>query len=334
MKRFLAMTAFIISIAAGVDIGAAEAGSDPVMGVYDGFWTTKEGHKGRISAQIRPLGGGRHEGFVAFYKSKTLEGVLKLKAGSGKFEGDSVQSAGGSLTLEVSGAAQIEDGKLKGTFKGEMGEGMFEGAVVHPKSKTLGAKPPKQAKVLFDGKPAMDAWTDFRWKVTPEGTMVVQGGDIHAKGEMHNFLLHVEFRTPLMAEAQGQARGNSGVYLQSKYEVQVLDSFGLFPLQNNDCSAIYSLKAPNGNACLPPGEWQTYDITFVAGNPAKNQLPRITVVHNGVTVVDKFEVPKSALAAGTTAADASGGFLKLQDHGNPVEYRNIWVEPFYATERK
>ena len=70
--------------------------------------------------------------------------------------------------------------------------------------------------VLFDGKPAADAWTDFRWKVTPEGTMVVQGGDIHAKGEMHHFLLHLEFRTPLMPEAQGQARGNSGVYFQSK----------------------------------------------------------------------------------------------------------------------
>jgi hypothetical protein len=280
------------------------------------------------------LAGGKHDGFVAFYKAKTLEGVLKLKAGSGTFEGDSVKMTGGSLTLEVSGDAAIQDGKLKGNFKGEMGEGAFEGAIAHPKSKTLGAKAPKRAKVLFDGKPAADAWTDFRWKVTPEGTMVVQGGDIHAKGEMHNFLLHVEFRTPLMPEAQGQARGNSGVYLHSKYEVQVLDSFGLFPLQNNDCSAIYSLKAPNGNACLPPGEWQTYDITFVEGSPAKNQLPRITVVHNGVTVIDKFELPKSVLVAGTTAADASGEFLKLQDHGNPVEYRNIWVEPFYATGRK
>ncbi len=334
MKRFLVLAAFVITMAVGPGVRAAEAAVDPVMGVYDGFWTAKDGNKGRISAQIRPLGGGRHDGFVAFYKSKALEGVLKLKAGSGKFEGDSVQNAGGSLTLEVSGGAEIENGKLKGTFKGEMGEGTFEGSVVHPKSKTLGAKPPKRAKVLFDGKPAADAWTDFHWKVTPEGSMVVQGGDIHAKGEMHHFLLHLEFRTPLMPEAQGQARGNSGVYFQSKYEVQVLDSFGLFPLQNNDCSAIYSLKAPNGNACLPPGEWQTYDITFVEGNPAKNKLPQITVVHNGVTAVNKFEVPKSALDAGTTSADASGSFLKLQDHGNPVEYRNIWVEPFYATERK
>jgi hypothetical protein len=315
------------------NISAAETPADPVMGVYEGFWRAADGSKGRISAQLRPVGGGQHDGFVAFYKSKILEGVLKLKPGPGKFEGNAARTSGGMIIPELAGAAQIINGKLTGSFKGELGEGSFEGAVIRVKPRSLGAKPPKRAKVLFDGKPG-DAWTDFKWKVTPEGTMIVQGGDIHAKDKFANFLLHVEFRTPLMPEAQGQARGNSGVYLQSKYEVQVLDSFGLFPLQNNDCSAIYSLKAPDVNACLPPGEWQTYDITFVQGDPSKNKMPAITVVHNGVKVIDRFELPKTVLEAGTTAADKEGGFLKLQDHGNPVEYRNIWVEPFFAAHRK
>jgi hypothetical protein len=304
------------------------------MGLYEGFWTAKDGSKGRISAQVRMLSGGQYDGFVAFYKVKMLEGVLKLKPGAGKFEGDAVKSSGGMLTPALSGAAEIQNGKLKGQFKGEMGEGTFDGAIAHPKSRTLGAKPPRHGKYLFDKKPVVDAWKDFHWNVTPEGTMIVQNGDIHAKDTYANYLLHVEFRTPLKPEARGQERGNSGVYLQSKYEVQVLDSFGLFPLQNNDCSAIYSLKAPDVNACLPPGEWQTYDITFVRGNPAQNKLPTITVVFNGVKVIDKFELPKSVLEKGTTAADAEGGFLKLQDHGNPVEYRNIWVEPFFAADRK
>lgn len=313
---------------------AADAAGDPLMGVYEGFWTAKDGSKGRVTAQVRPVGGGKHDGFVALYNSKTLEGVLKLSPGEGKFEASSVKSPGGMLAPELSGSAEIQKGKLTGLFKGEFGEGKFEASLAHPTSRRLGAKPPKHGKMLFDGKPAADAWTDFHWKLTPEGTMIVQNGDIHAKDNFANFLLHVEFRTPLMPEAQGQARGNSGVYLQSKYEVQVLDSFGLFPLQNNDCSAVYSLKAPEINACLPPGEWQSYDITYVAANAARKTGPTITVVFNGVKVIDKYELPKSVLEKGTTSADASGGFLKLQDHGNPVEYRNIWVEPFFASTRK
>jgi hypothetical protein len=331
MKRVL--FALAVFLAAGFHADAAEPGADPVMGVYEGFWKASDGAKGRITAQVRTVSGGKHDGFVAFYKSKVLEGVLKLKVGDTSFEGDKVTKAGGMLAPELSGSAKIQNGKLTGSFKGDMGEGTFEAAIVHPQSKTLGARARKRAKVLFDGKPAPGAWTDFHWKVTPEGTMVVQNGDIHAKDKYDNYMLHVEFRTPFMPEAQGQARGNSGVYLQSKYEVQVLDSFGLFPLQNNDCSAIYSLKASALNECLPPGEWQTYDITYI-GNTAKKASPTITVVFNGVKVIDKFEVPTSVLEKGTTAADAEGGFLKLQDHGNPVEYRNIWVEPFFASERK
>jgi hypothetical protein len=216
MRMFSFFVTLLSITAATSNARAAEPVADPVMGLYEGVWTTKEGHKGRVSAQVRAIGGGKHDGFVAFYKSKTFEGAFKLKPGVDTFEGEAVKAAGGSLTLDVSGTAEIEKGKLKGTFKGEIGEGTFEASLAHPKLKTLGAKAPKRAKVLFDGKPA-DAWTDFHWKVTPEGTMIVQGGDIHAKGDYSNFLLHVEFRTPFMPEAQGQARGNSGVYLQAAF---------------------------------------------------------------------------------------------------------------------
>jgi len=94
----------------------------------------------------------------------------------------------------------------------------------------------------------------------------------------------------------------------------VLDSFGLYPLKDNDCGGIYSTQAPRLNACLPPMEWQTYDITF------SSEGPEITVVHNGITVVERAKV-------GGTGGGEGSGFLLLQDHGNPVQYRNIWAEP-------
>src|SRR3954468_15244710 len=188
MRKYFVLLACLSFAATRPTIGAVQPAADAAMGVYEGFWTTKEGHKGRVSAQVRPIGGGNYDGFVAFYKSKMLEGALKLKPGPGKFEGESAKASGGGLTLEMTGSAEVENGKLKGTFKGEFGDGTFEGAIAHPKSRTLGAKPPRRAKVLFDGKPAADAWKDFHWKVTPEGTMIVQNGDIHAKGEIANFL--------------------------------------------------------------------------------------------------------------------------------------------------
>jgi hypothetical protein len=309
------------------------AAADPAMGSYEGFWKTADGGKGRMNAQLRPLGGGKYDGFVAFYRAKNLEAALNLKAGTDKFEGSAAKASNGSLTADLTGAAQLENGKLTGTFKSDFGEGTFEGTLAHPTSPTMGAKPPKNAQVIFDGKQT-NAWTDFRWKISPEGAAVAGGGDIHAKDKFANFLLHVEFRTPLMPEARDQGRGNSGVYLQNKYEVQVLDSFGLFPPQNNDCAAIYTVKAPEMNACFAPGEWQTYDITYVQGNAARKELPTVTVIHNGVAVIEKFELPAKVVANGTGGDDKADCFLRLQDHGNAVEYRNIWVQPFFATGRK
>lgn len=309
--------------------------ADPFMNLYDGFWSTRDGKMGRVTAQVRPLGGGKYDGFVALYRSQRFVGALKLGAataneGKVSFTG-SAAAPEGDLAPQLDGHCQIANGRLTGAFKGDLGEGSFEASGATNTPPSMGVKPPPNGIVIFDGKSG-EKFGNFKWTITPEGSMVVKGGDIVAKDQFANFLLHVEFKTPLMAEAKGQARGNSGVYLQGKYEVQVLDSFGLFPLQNNDCSGIYGIKAPDSNACLPPGVWQTYDITYVA--PHEGKGPTITVVHNGVTVHEKVEIPKQFIDGGTTAASQVAGFLKLQDHGNPVEYRNIWVEPFFAASRK
>ncbi|MBW3600671.1 MAG: DUF1080 domain-containing protein, partial [Planctomycetes bacterium] len=136
-------------------------------------------------------------------------------------------------------------------------------------------------------------------------------------------------RLPYQPQDRGQARGNSGVYLQGRYEVQMLDSFGLEGKQN-ECGGLYSVKDPDVNMCYPPLEWQTYDIDFTAARyDEEGKLtadPRVTVRHNGVVIHDDVELPGER---NTTAAPVKpgpeGGPVYLQDHGNPVRYRNIWV---------
>jgi hypothetical protein len=138
--------------------------------------------------------------------------------------------------------------------------------------------------------------------------------------------LHIEFRTPFMPTAEGQARGNSGVYLQECYEFQVLDSFGLEG-KNNECGGLYSMEEPKVNMCFPPLSWQTYDFDFTApkydANDKKVANARVTLRHNGVVIYDNVEIPK--LTAGGRPNEGATGPLMLQNHGNPVVYRNIWV---------
>jgi hypothetical protein len=127
--------------------------------------------------------------------------------------------------------------------------------------------------------------------------------------------------------AKGQARGNSGVFLQGRYELQVLDSYGLKP-QNNDCGAIYKQIAPAVNACKAPLQWQTYDVTFHAPKLEGDMVvkkARVTVVQNGITIIDDKEI--EVTPGGIDSKPAPTGPLQLQDHHNAVEYRNIWIKP-------
>jgi hypothetical protein len=131
-----------------------------------------------------------------------------------------------------------------------------------------------------------------------------------------------------MPEARGQGRSNSGVYQQGRYEVQVLDSFGLEGA-DNECGGIYKAKAPRINMCLPPLQWQTYDIDFTAAKfdgDKKTAPARMTVKHNGVTIHDNVEVP-AGTPGGTQGEGPGPGPLFVQNHGNPVFFQNIWVVP-------
>jgi hypothetical protein len=188
-------------------------------------------------------------------------------------------------------------------------------------SPTLGAKPPAAAIVLFDGKDA-DEWNDG--KLDDRGLLAA---GTTSKKEFQDFTLHVEFLLPFKPLGRGQDRGNSGVYLQDRYEVQVLDSFGLKG-ENNECGGIYGKAKPKVNMCFPPLAWQTYDIDYQAakfddaGKKLKSAI--LTVKHNGITIHENFEVAGGTTASGRPEGPAPGP-IQLQGHGNPVFYRNLWL---------
>ena len=191
-------------------------------------------------------------------------------------------------------------------------------------SPTRGASPAAGAVVLFDGSPQSLP----RWQ---PGAKIDDGllyAGCTSVETFRDFTLHIEFRLPFMPEARGQARGNSGVYLQGRYEAQVLDSFGLEG-KDNECGGIYSVNAPSVNMCLPPLVWQTYDIDFTAARwdeGKKLAHARMTVKLNGVVVQQDVEVPHATTAAPLPEGRQPGP-IYLQDHGTPVRYRNVWVLP-------
>jgi Domain of Unknown Function (DUF1080) len=199
-----------------------------------------------------------------------------------------------------------------------------------PSNSTLGAKPPEGAVVLFNGE-SLSGWvgrdgkTAAGWPVA-DGIMTVKGGDIMTTERFGNFRLHLEFNVPYMPKAHGQARGNSGVFLGGIHELQVLDSYGLEP-KDNECGAIYKQIVPAKNACKPPLQWQTYDVTFrkaVIQDAKVVQKARVTVEQNGVTIIDNAEI--SPTPGGIDLSAGQDGPILLQDHGNAVEYRNIWLQ--------
>lgn len=195
--------------------------------------------------------------------------------------------------------------------------------------------PPESAVVLFNGSD-LSNWTtrdggEPGWEVE-DGVMAVvpRTGDIMTTERFTDHLLHLEFMTPDMPEATGQAKGNSGVFLQGRYEIQVLDSYGIAVPGMGDCGAIYNQFAPLVNACKPPLEWQTYDVIFRAprldddGEIVENT--RVTVLQNGLVILN------NVILSNTTGANIGGGVgepgpLLLQDHGNLVKFRNIWAVP-------
>jgi hypothetical protein len=171
-----------------------------------------------------------------------------------------------------------------------------------------------------------------KWSIA-EGvfTVVKGGGDLQTKRSFGDCQLHIEWRTPTQVEGDGQGRGNSGVFLQGRYEVQVLDSYNNPTYSNGQAASVYKQYIPLVNASRKPGEWQSYDIFFRAPRFAANGIiatpAYVTVVHNGVLVQDHVELKGSTVYIGSPLYEKHNFKepLVLQDHGNPVSYRNIWI---------
>jgi len=305
--------------------------ADAAMGDWEGNWKLEdESDSGPVVTQVIALGKGEYRAKVLEEFDTREEPIAVL---DGRRDGDVVRFSGlGRYDYaEFQIEASIKNGQFNGTFEGDE-VGSFEMEKAIRVSPTLGAEPPAGAIVLFNGKnfkqwkhtnkkPVEDS---VKWNLLKGGAMeVVKGtGSIVTKKKFTDFKLHVEFRTPFMPEARGQARGNSGVYLQERYEVQVLDSYALEG-QDNECGGIYKIGAPLVNMCAPPTQWQTYDITFYAPGADRSNA-RVTVVHNGVTIHDNISLPKPTGGALDSDVNKAGG-IYLQDHGNPVQYRNIWL---------
>ncbi len=305
---------------------------DPFMGDWQGTWRLDDGSdSGPLVAQVIALGDGKYRAkFLEEFEVEVRVPAIALL--EGQLKEARVRFSGPARYEDTEFTLQtvLEGQKFAGTFQGQD----FAGSLVMEKvirlSLTLGAKPPAGAVVLFNGK-NFNEWKysgnkpgPVQWKLVDKAMEVKPGtGSIITKKKFADVKLHLEFRTPFMPKARGQGRGNSGVYLQGRYEVQVLDSYGLEG-RDNECGGIYSVAPPLVNMCAPPMQWQTYDITYRAarfdssGKKVKDAL--MTVVHNGVKIQDKAKVSKA-----TTAAPSGPGGIYLQDHGNPVQYRNIWL---------
>ena len=195
---------------------------------------------------------------------------------------------------------------------------------IERKSPTLEAKPPTGAIVLFDGKSA-EMWENGK---SENGHLLATG--CTTKQQFGSYQLHAEFRTPYTPTARGQQRGNSGIYHSGRWETQILDSFGLDG-KDNECGGIYSISPPQLNMALPPLAWQTYDVDFTAATfdsaGKRTAWPKITVKLNGVVIHESLELAKDFTTSAplSKALATPEGPIHLQNHGNPVVFRNIWI---------
>lgn len=269
----------------------------------------------QIGMQIIARGEGKFEGVVypGGLPGAGWDGEARIKL-SGETEGDV------TVIKSDMGHADIKEGVAVAYNNEELKIGELRKVI--RKSPSLGMKPPTGAMVLFDGKSA----DKFKNGKLVDG-MLQQG--MTSKDEFGSFKLHMEFMLSYMPYARGQGRSNSGVYMQGRYECQILDSFGLTG-EHNECGGIYKIAKPKVNMCFPPLSWQTYDVEFraaefdEAGKKAKNA--RLTVRHNGVVIHDDVEADHATTASPLKEGPEKGP-IYIQNHGNPVRFRNIWVAP-------
>lgn len=321
----------------------AQAASDKFMGDWQGT-VTVDGQEQNVCAYLIPLGDSKYEARFVSDFSKRGPYLFRLKGavrnGMFKFMDDIPFDVSRIIGATDKGvvfdsalwAGQVAEGGTRGVITGKK-QGSFQLKQSQRVSPNLGQPPPAGAVVLFDGK-SLDGWTGknrqspAKFKLLAGGVMEVSGGDIMTREKLGDCRLHLEFKLPYMPTSFGQGRANSGVYPLGRYEIQVLDSYGLEGF-DNECGGIYQISRPAVNACAPPLQWQSYDITFkmarfdAAGKKTANA--RVTLLHNGVLVQDNTELPHVTGGALDDKENQPDSLI-LQDHGNPVQYRNIWAE--------
>lgn len=234
-----------------------------------------------------------------------VDAPLKDGAATFTYEKWTAKLTKGELTISETGGNEIGSGKR-----------------VERQSPTLGEKPPKDAIVLFDGHGTGKFILDDGNKFDIPGYLPAGA---RTKENFKDFKAHLEFRLPYMPYDRTQHRGNSGIYLQDRYEVQILDSFGLLGW-DNECGGLYEIAKPKENMCYPPLTWQTYDIDFTAARwdgKKKVKDAHVKVLHNGVEIQD-VDLPKHTAGNALEETPADGP-IYLQYHGNPVVFRNFWV---------
>lgn len=270
--------------------------------------------------------------------------TVSVKVADGK-----VAMAGKDWTVEMPARPQRGDAAQRGGFPQmtipvKVGDQEYPFTKVMRRSETLGQKAPEGAIVMFEGnmrsfgmgrrgqqdqtKANLSTENLEQGQVDEATGLLKAEGGVMTKERFQDFQLHLEFRLPFMPEARGQGRANSGLYLQGRYEVQILDSFGL-ETKDNECGGIYQVAVPKVNACFPPMTWQTYDVDFTAAkfNDAgeKTAPAKIVVKLNGIEIQNVEPSHETPGGVVTPTEVPEAGPIFLQDHGNPVRFRNFWI---------
>ncbi|MDP1560229.1 MAG: DUF1080 domain-containing protein [Pirellulaceae bacterium] len=297
-------------------LNAADAGAEfAVQGEYSGVIKTGEAEI-KVGVQVIAEGSGKLA-WVAYMGGLPGDGWDgdPPRRGIGEMRGD------GGVLQGDSGTAEIRDGRLAIITSENVRVGELTRTTrVSP---TMGSPAPAGAVVLFDGSTA----DKFENGKMDENKLLMQG--VTSKDKFQSFQLHLEFMLSFMPNARGQGRSNSGCYMQGRYETQILDSFGLTGEQN-ECGGVYSIAKPKLNMCFPPLSWQTYEVEFQAAKfdttGKKIEDGWMTVKLNGVIIHEKLLLTHATTASPLSEGPEPGP-VYLQDHGNPVRFRNIWVKP-------